>query len=135
MGTLLKSYNSETSEFISEVYDDRGKELFTDFYRVEGIYIEEPVDEIHYQKDVLKYKENGKYGLIDFSGKKITKAKYDDIKNLEFKDGMLIVEENKKYGVINIKGEKILDSKYDKIDSDSFFKDGNFYKARIYCFK
>ena len=48
---------------------------------------------------------------------------------------MLIVGENKKYGVINIKGEKILDSKYDKIDSDSFFKDGNFYKARIYYFK
>ena len=130
-----KSYNSETSEYISEVYDDKGKELFTDCYRVEGIYIEEPVDEIHYQKDVLKYKENGKYGLIDFNGKKITKAKYDDIKNLEFKDGMLIVGENKKYGVINIKGEKILDSKYDKIDSDSFFKDGNFYKARIYYFK
>ena len=50
-----KSYNIETSEYISEVYDDKGKELFTDFYRVEGIYIEEPVDEIYYQKEVGIY--------------------------------------------------------------------------------
>ena len=130
-----KSYNIETSEYISEVYDDKGKELFTDFYRVEGIYIEEPVDEIYYQKDVLKYKENGKYGLINFEGKRITKAKYDDIQNLEFKEGMLLVKEKNKYGVINVKGEKILDSKYDKINSDSFFEQGSFYKARFYSFK
>lgn len=130
-----KSYNSETSEYISEVFDDNGKELFTDFYRVEGIYIEESVDEIHYQKEVLKYKENGKYGLINFEGKRITKAKYDDIQNLEFKEGMLLVKEKNKYGVINVKGENILDSKYDKIESDNFFEDGSFYKARFYCGK
>ena len=130
-----KSYDSKTSEYISEVYNEKGMELFTDFYRVEGIYIEEPVDEIHYQKDVLKYKENGKYGLIDFEGKKITKAKYEDIQTLEFKEGMLLVKEKNKYGIINLKGEKILDSKYDKIDSDSFFDEGSFYKARFYCGK
>ena len=127
-----KAYNSETGEYISEIYNESGIELFTNFFKVEGIYIEEAKDEMHYQKDVLKYKENGKYGLIDFNGKKITKAKYQDIQSLEFKDGMLLVKENGKYGVINLKGQKIIDVKYDQIESDCFIEDEKLSKARLY---
>lgn len=132
----LKNYNSETGEYVSEVFNEKGEEIFNDFYRVEGIHIEEPTDEIFYQKEVLKYKENGKYGLIDFEGKKITKAKYDDIQSLEYKEGMLLVKEKNKYGIINIKGQKIIDSKFDKIESDCYYSEEyGFSKSRIYSFK
>lgn len=132
----MKNYNREVGEYQTEVYNEKGEEIFTDFYKVEGIYISEPTNDLFYQKDVLKYKENGKYGLVNFEGKKITKAKYEDIQSLEYKEGMLLVKENNKYGVINIKGQKIIDSKYDKIESDGFFDEkNNFYKSRLYCFK
>ena len=131
----MKNYNSKTDEYVSEIFNEKGEEIFTDFYRVEGINIAEPTDEIFYQKEVLKYKENGKYGLVDFEGKKITKAKYDDIQSLEYKDGMLLVKEKNKYGIINIKGQKIIDSKFDKIESDCFYNEEyGFAKSRIYSF-
>lgn len=131
----MKNYNSQTGEYISEVFNEKGEEIFTNFYKVEGIYIAEPEDEIFYQKEVLKYKENGKYGLVDFEGRKITKAKYDDIQSLEYKDGMLLVKEKNKYGIINLKGQKIIDSKYDKIESDCYYNEnGGFSKARFYSF-
>ena len=84
----------------------------------------------------MKYKENGKYGLINLEGKKITKALYEDIESLEYKQGMLLVKRNGKFGIINLKGQKIIDFKYDKIESDCFFsEETGSNKTRIYCFK
>lgn len=132
----MKNYNAETGEYNTEVLNENGEEILSNFYRVEAIYISEPIDDIFYQTEVLKYKENGKYGLINFEGKKITKAIYEDIQSLEYKQGMLLVKKDDKYGIINLKGQKIIDSKYDKIESDGYYEQDTFSsKARIYCIK
>lgn len=75
-----------------------------------------------YQINVLKYKQNGMYGLMDLEGKKITKAIYEDIQSLEYKQGMLLVKRNNKLGVINLEGQKIINTEYDKIESDIFYE-------------
>jgi len=85
-----------------------------------------------YEKSVLKYLEDGKYGLIDFLGKKITKAIYDDIDSLPYKEGELLVKQNEKYGVINIKGNKIVEIEYDQISVDGYYTDENQYKNAGY---
>ena len=36
-----------------------------------------------YEKKVLRYKQNGKYGLIDYEGKVITKPIYEEIEGLD----------------------------------------------------
>lgn len=132
----MKNYSAETGEYNTEVLNENGEEILTNFYRVEAIYINESIDDICYQIEVLKYKENGKYGLINFEGKKITKAIYDDIQTLEYKQGMLLVKKDGKYGIINIKGQEIISSKYDKIESDGYYEQDAIYnKARIYCIK
>lgn len=132
----MKNYNAETGEYETKVLNENEEEILTNFYRVEAIYISEPIEDIFYQTGVLKYKENGKYGLINLEGKKITKAIYEDIQSLEYKQGMLLVKENSKYGVINLKGQKIIDSKYDKIEADYFYEQTTkTNKARIYCIK
>ena len=46
-----------------------------------------------YEKSVLKYKKNEKYGLIDYSGKQITEAIYGQIDSLGYKEGELLVEQ------------------------------------------
>ena len=132
----MKNYKAETGEYDTNVYNEKGEEIFTNFYKVEAIYINEPTDGNFYQKNVLKYKENGKYGLINLEGKKITKALYEDIESLEYKQGMLLVKRNGKFGIINLKGQKIIDFKYDKIESDCFFsEETGSNKTRTYCFK
>lgn len=38
----LKNYNAETGEYNTKILNDNGEELFTNFYRVEAISIQEP---------------------------------------------------------------------------------------------
>ena len=116
----MSNYNSETGSYETKVYNKNKQELFTRYEKVEAIRREENLDNIPYEKSVLKYKENGKYGLLDFEGKKITKPIYEEIQALEFKEGMLLVKKDNKFGVINIGGEKIIDIKYDSIEVDKY---------------
>ena len=60
---------------------------------------EESTSNIPFEKTVLKYRENGKYGIIDFNGKIITKPIYEEIESLEYREGALKVRQNGKYGV------------------------------------
>lgn len=77
--------------------------------------------EIPYEKSVLMYEENQQYGIIDFQGKKLTKAKYDSIESLLYKEGCLLVKKEDKYGIINIKGKQMIEVAYDSITADGYY--------------
>ena len=81
-----------------------------------------------YEKSVLKYSKDGKYGIINFNGKKITSPIYDEIDTLQFKEGELLVKKDNKYGVINIKGAEIVKANYDKIEADKYYDENTGYK-------
>ena len=85
-----------------------------------------------YEKTVLKYQENGKYGLINLEGKKIGKANYDEIEGLPYKEGELLVKQNDKYGVININGKVVVDAEYDNVAVDAYHTNGVGYKFAGY---
>ena len=116
----MNNYNAETGNYETKVYNKNKEVLFSNYERVEAIKREENLDNIPYEKGVLKYKENGKYGLIDFDGNIITKPIYENIEALEFKEGMLIVKRDGKTGVINIDGKEIINIKYDSIEADKY---------------
>ena len=71
-------------------------------------------------------------GLIDYSGKKITKAIYEELDSLPYKEGELLVKQDGKYGVINIRGNKLVDIAYDQILVDGYYTDENKYKYSGY---
>lgn len=108
--------------------DDKGNELFTDYDSVEAISINSITSNIPYEKTVLKYKQGGLYGLIDFDGKKITEKIYNSITNIDYKEGNLKVEQNGSYGVINIKGTTILEPIYDAIMADGYYNEETKYE-------
>ncbi len=124
----MSNYNAETGSYETKIYNKNREELFTDYEKVEAISRQESLDNIPYEKSVLKYKENGKYGLINLSGKKITKPIYDDIQALEYKEGMLTVKQNDKFGIININGDEIIKVKYDGIQADQYSLNENHNK-------
>lgn len=124
----MSNYNAETGNYETKIYNKNREELFTDYEKVEAISRQESLDNIPYEKSVLKYKENGKYGLINLSGKKITKPIYDDIQALEYKEGMLTVKQNDKFGIININGDEIIKVKYDGIQADQYSLNENHNK-------
>ena len=102
------------------------QELYANFDEVSGIQETANADDSIYNNSVLKYKENDKYGLLDFAGNKITDAEYDEISSLQDKYGEILVKKNNKYGVINIKGTQLVSCRYDYVKGDGFVKDGSY---------
>ena len=95
---------------------------------MEPLIFKDATTEVPYEKSVLMYKENNKYGIIDFKGKKITNAIYDSIESLLYKEGCLLVKKEDKYGVINIRGKQMVEIKYDSITADGYYDESTKYQ-------
>ena len=120
-------YNETTGEYKTKVLNEKNEPILTNFEQVLPLMCEESTSNIPFEKSVLKYKQNGKYGIIDFSGKKITKPIYEEIESLEYKEGTLIIKQNGKYGIIDINGKQIIKPEYDKVESDEYYTSENDY--------
>jgi len=109
--------------------DKTGTKVLTQYENLEAISINQTSSYVPYEKDVLKYKSNGLYGLIDFNGNKITNAEYEEIEGIDYKEGMLQVKKDAKYGAINIKGATVIECKYDEIEADGYYNVNNKYDS------
>ena len=105
----------------NKIFNDKAKEIFTIYDNVEAIPINGIISSLPYEKDTLRYNVNGLYGLVDLDGKRNTKAIYEEITGLKYKEGELLAKHGGKYGVISTKGEKIIDFQYDNIEADKFY--------------
>jgi len=114
-------YKWETGEYRTKVINEYGTEIFTKYNKVEAIPLNHIETNMPYEKSVLKYKQDGRYGLIDLKGNVVTKAIYDSIEGLENKEGELLISKDGKYGVINCKGAELLKAKYDYISGDEYY--------------
>lgn len=121
-------YNGENSE----VLNNKGEKIYTEFASVEPIKLSNVISDLIYEKTVLKYEENGKFGLIDFNGKKIVNNIYENIEGLPNKEGELIAKKEGKTGIINIKGAILVDFKYDGITIDNYYQEEGKYKNAGY---
>ena len=134
----IKIPNPEKAIFIcyengeTKVLNDKGEEIFTNYENIEPLRLKNISSDLMYEKSVLKYCKDGKFGIIDFNGKKLTKAIYDEIDTLQFKEGELLVKKDGKYGIINIKGTTLVKTNYDKIETDKFYEEENGYKKAGY---
>ena len=104
-----------------EFINSKGEKLFSDYDSVNVLKTSE--SDRDFEKDVLKYKKSDKYGLIDYSGNKITEAEYDSIQSLKNRPGELLVKKSGKYGVLKVNGELKLEIKYDGISGDEFYSE------------
>lgn len=134
----IKIPNPEKGVFVcyqgdnTKILNERKEEILTQYTDIEPIRLKNIASSLMYEKSVLKYAKDGKYGLIDFEGNVIAKPVYDEIDSLPYKEGELLVRQNEKYGVINIKGNKIVEIKYDKIIVDEYYTDENRYQYAGY---
>lgn len=120
------TYESEDAD--GKAVNSKGESILSDYESVEAIDISQLSSTIPYEKTVLKYKENGSYGLIDFDGKKITDAIYEEIQGLDYKEGFVKVKQNGLYGVINIRNEEVIPIEYDNVSTDGYYDEDTEYK-------
>ncbi len=126
------NYDVETKSYNIEVYNESKKRLLYQYFAVDAIRLNGIDNNGYYEKSVLRYKSNDKYGLIDFNGKKITKPIYDSIESFEYKEGLLLVKKDGKYGIININGATVLKENYDEILCDAFYNEDSKYDLAGY---
>ena len=106
------------------VFDKNGKDIFKEYESVMPINVSDTTMEM--EKNVLSYEKNGKFGLIDYSGKKITDAIYEEVSSLKNKPGCIQVKKDGLYGVLDSEGNTIIDIKYNSVKGDEYSseKDG-----------
>ena len=124
----MSDYNTETKEYNTKVLNDRKEQILTGYESVQAIPTETTADGIPFEKSVLKYKKNGKYGIVDLEGNEITEPIYDDISAVSYKEGMLLVKQGEKYGVINMNGIQVIDNEYDNIAVDNYYNVNSKYE-------
>ena len=134
----VKIPNPTTDRFVcyegetTKILDANNEEKFTEYEKVEPINLANIASDLAYEKSVFKYKQNEKYGIIDFDGKKLTEPIYDEIKSVIYKEGELQVKKDNKYGIINIKGTTLIKPQYDEIISDNYYNEEQGYKKAGY---
>lgn len=114
----------ENKKFVNEENED----IFKKYDNVELIEISNN----EYEKNILTYEEDGKYGLLGITGKDVTDAKYEEIFNLGYKEGEVIVKEDGKYGILDEKGNIKIKNEYDLIQSDEYYIEESGYKKSGY---
>lgn len=107
--------NYETEEFSTKVVNKANAQILTDYDKVQAIENSDG-SEIWYESNILKFQKDGKFGLIDFEGKLILNAEYDNIYAMPGIQKNIIIEKAGKKGLVNTSmGEIIIRPEYDQI--------------------
>lgn len=91
--------NKETNEFQTKVINSNKNEILKSVKNV--IPIEYDSNELTYDKDLLLFKKDNKFGLVNYEGVVKFEATFDEVKPLKNIVGKLKVIQDKKEGVIN----------------------------------
>ena len=113
-----------------QVLNSKGKDIFTEYESVYPIVISESTLEM--EKNVLSYEKDGKYGLVDYSGKELSKAIYESISSLPNKPGCILVKKNGLYGVLDSNGNVVIEAKYNSVKGDEYSSEEDGYSKTGY---
>ena len=109
--------NYDEGTYKTKVLNEKNEEIFTGYEQVEAIENYDTDNILWYEKEVLKVKKDGKYGLIDLKGKQIADCTYDSINSLKgTQNSLLTVKEGKK-GIVDNTGAVIIQNEYKNIEA------------------
>lgn len=103
--TYNVDYNNENYQ--TKILDENGNEILKNYENVEAIENNDG-SAIWYEDNILRFKKDGKFGLIDFEGEEILSPEYDNIYALAGAENSIIIEKNGKKGLLNNKTKEII---------------------------
>lgn len=120
-GIFICTYDVDYSKntYHTKVLNEKNQEIFTDYEQVEAIENYDKSNNLWYENNVLKVKQNGKYGFIDFSGNKLAECEYDSIDSLKGTSNSFMTQKDGKKGLIDRTGSIIIENKYADISAIS----------------
>lgn len=109
------------------VLNEKAEKILTNYQKVDSLRLKNVSTDLVYEKQVLTYEEEGKLGLINLEGKELTKAIYEEIDTLPYKEGEMLIKQEGKYGVINQNGAIMVKPDYDQIKADGYYDEEKGY--------
>ena len=107
--------NEETGDYETKVLNSKNEEILTKYDQVEAIQNIDQNENVWYEKNVLKVKQNEKYGLIDLNGKELLPCEYEEIKAMQGIEDSILIKKEGKYGLANDQGSIIIEPQYKEI--------------------
>lgn len=107
--------NEETGTYQTKVLNSKNEQIFTEYEQIEALENIDENDNVWYEEKILKIKQNGKYGLIDFNGKQLLPAEYDEIAVLNGIENSILIKKDGKIGLANDSGSIIIEPQYAEI--------------------
>ena len=104
--------NYSTGDYKTKVLNKKNEEIFKNYEKVEAISNKDENNNLWYEDNVLKVKKDGKYGIINLSGKELTSIEYDEIVAMDGIRNTLKVKKDGKYGVIDNDGKELILTQY-----------------------
>ena len=101
-----------TGTYKTKALNSKNEEIFKDYDKIEAIQNKDEKDNLWYEDDVLKVEKNGKYGIIDLSGKELLSCEYNQISALSGIKNALKILKDGKYGIVDDEGKVILKTEY-----------------------
>ncbi|MBQ2835712.1 MAG: WG repeat-containing protein [Clostridia bacterium] len=119
----IYNIDEQSGEYKTKALNSKNEEILTGYEQIEALENIDENDNVWYEENILKIKKNGKYGLIDFNGKELLPAEYDEITVLEGIENSIIIKKDGLVGLANDNGSIIVEVAYSQIKNL-----GNIYK-------
>jgi len=111
---FLCTYNVDykTGEYQTKALNKKNQTILAEYDQIQAIQNKDENDNLSYDTNALKVQKDGKWGLINYSGKNLLKAEYDEIVAVDKSE--VVVKINGKYGIVDYSGKQVAEAKYDR---------------------
>ncbi len=109
--------NEENGSYKTKILNETGKEILKQYNNVTPLENSDN-NNIWYEDNILRFEKDGKYGLIDFSGKEIVPAEYTNIYALSGVQKSIVIEKDNLKGIVNSSlGMIVVEANYNDIET------------------
>ena len=108
-------YNQDT--YTTRVINSKNKQIFKSYDKVQAVENYDEYNNLWYEENVLKFKKDGKIGLINLDGKVILEPNYEDIFALKGVKNSIVTVKEDKQGIVDTKGNELVPNNYYEINS------------------
>ena len=117
--------NNETGEYKTKALNSKNEEIFTEYTKIEPLENFDNSNSLWYEDNVLKVEKDGKFGLIDLTGKELLPCEYQSISVISGIKNSIKVKKDDKFGLVTTEGTQVLDTVYtDILKFGKTYKDG-----------
>lgn len=107
----------DAGTYKTKALNSKNEEIFTDYSQIEAISNTDENNNLWYETNILRVEKDGKYGLIDLSGKTLLECEYDEITALGGSKGILKISKDGNYGVVGEDGKILIPPQYANIEN------------------